>query len=672
MKAKFLLLPLISISCLAGCSNEQKEPEFPDVDDQYVDVLPSTNEYGPILQAFNWSYENVTNNLSAIKSAGFKIIQISPVTPPKNGGTTWWSYYQPLGFSIAETTPLGTKEQLKTLCEEADKQGIDVIADVVFNHLANISDNDLEADGTPKVNPNVANYEPIIYANRNVDSDGNGVTFHHRAPQIGCGSETQKYPYGALPDLNTSNSYVQSRCYNFLKECIDIGIDGFRFDAAKHIETPDDPEYSSSFWTNTLGAAKTYYSSKFSGKNLYAYGEILGDPLGRDISCYTKLMNVSDDSYNAKVSACIANKNFAPLTVEKPFGKKVDDFSSLVVWDESHDDVIDDSTNKLATGIVPDKTCIQKYAIISANNKITPMFHARPGTDVVVGEIGNYTFESEAIAEINRFGNRYKGTTQYLTASNQMFVAEKVKTDTDMGALIVGYLCANNEKEILLPNLQDGTYYDQVTGSRVTVYQGKTTLTFGEHGVCILTKTKDSLRPTIITTSRGETFFGSKTIKFSTKNTTASSYTINNGTPVSFTGEKSLTLDSSMAINNQIKLVIKAENTKYSKESTYIFKIVELIEGYFNVLNFDSSILINYELYEWAWGTNQSGKWIQVHHTQDGVLLCDFSSTNYTSFLLAKFPKGYTITKLNEWDNKCVSQTKDISISKGFFDAKGF
>ena len=32
-----------------------------------------------------------------------------------------------------------------------------------------------------------------------------------------------------------------------LKECIDAGIDGFRFDAAKHIETPEDPNFASSF-----------------------------------------------------------------------------------------------------------------------------------------------------------------------------------------------------------------------------------------------------------------------------------------------------------------------------------------------------------------------------------------------------------------------------------------
>ena len=73
-----------------------------------------------------------------------------------------------------------------------------------------------------------------------------------------------------------------------LKECIDVGIDGFRFDAAKHIETPRDPDYPSDFWPNVLGPAKSYYQSK-TGQELFVYGEILNSvDGGRQISYYTE------------------------------------------------------------------------------------------------------------------------------------------------------------------------------------------------------------------------------------------------------------------------------------------------------------------------------------------------------------------------------------------------
>lgn len=664
MKKNFLILTsLISILCLSGCGNKT----FPEEDDGYVDKLPETNEHGPILQAFNWTFNQVKENLPAIKNSGFKVVQISPVTPSKNGGTTWWSFYQPLGFMIAESSPLGTKNELKEMCEEADKQGIDIIADVVFNHLANTTDKDYEADGTPKVSPQVAQYEPIIYNSRNENFDGVGVTFHHIKPATGSGSETQYYPYGDLPDLNTGNSYVQGRCLQFLKDCIDIGIDGFRFDAAKHIETPEDPQYASSFWPNTLGKAREYYSNKFNGKNLYAYGEVLGDPIGRDISTYTKLMNVAEDNYNSKAYNCMRNRNFTPLTSSHPYGKVVENNSSLVVWDESHDDVVNNSN------LLPDKTTIQKYALIAANKDITPMFLARPNANAEVGTIGNYTFESENIAVINRFANRYKNATEYLSAPDKFFVNEKIQDENDGGALIFAYGENGNSYEIPVPHLKEGNYYNQFDGKMYTVINGKVKVEFDANGIIILTKTKNPLRPVISIDHRGGTFAGELTINISIKNASKSTYKINTNNEVEFNKTISLKLNKSLCdANKEIKLVIKANNDKYVKEATYNFKVIDLIADYFNVINFDSSILDNYSLYEWAWKNGTPGKWIKVHHLEGNTLLCDFKDTSYTSFLLAKFPKDYVIKNVDAWDDKCVSQTTDIEISKGFFDAKGF
>ena len=59
----------------------------------------------------------------------------------------------------------------------------------------------------------------------------------------------------------------------------EFGFDGFRFDAAKHIETEKDKNYGSSFWSNTLGVAKDYYKEK-TGNELFAYGEILNEVEG--------------------------------------------------------------------------------------------------------------------------------------------------------------------------------------------------------------------------------------------------------------------------------------------------------------------------------------------------------------------------------------------------------
>ena len=42
-----------------------------------------------------------------------------------------------------------------------------------------------------------------------------------------------------LPDLNTGSAYVQTQIKNYLTSLINMGVDGFRFDAAKHIAQAD-------------------------------------------------------------------------------------------------------------------------------------------------------------------------------------------------------------------------------------------------------------------------------------------------------------------------------------------------------------------------------------------------------------------------------------------------
>ena len=94
-----------------------------------------------------------------------------------------------------------------------------------------------------------------------------------------------------MPDLNTSNSYVQSRVLGLLEECIDLGVDGFRFAAAKHIELPSDTSSScaSDFWPTVINGIDDYTDN-----DLYCYGEILNSA-GTDITNYTQYLDVTDN-----------------------------------------------------------------------------------------------------------------------------------------------------------------------------------------------------------------------------------------------------------------------------------------------------------------------------------------------------------------------------------------
>ena len=653
-----------STSSQSGQSSQTSTSSFTPTDpgDGYIDTLPLSHDQGALLQAFCWKYSDVSKNLEAIKDAGFKVIQISPVQDPKGGGLTWWSYYQPLSFKIAEESGLGTKEELSELCDKAEEMGISIIADVIFNHMANIQDGEYEADGTPKVSPEVAKFEPEIYANRNSASN---PTFHHVKNPVGSGKVTQRYEYGDLPDVNTANKFVQSRVLQLLKDCIDIGIDGFRIDTAKHIETPDDPNYASDFWPNTLGKANVYYKDKY-GTDLFSYGEILNDPDGgRDISIYTKLMKVTENSYAASLTSASSKKD-ATVLLNASYGKSTDP-SNLIAWVESHDTYVD------AESHFSDLKTARMYAALASRKDITPMYLARPDDMVSVGKVANYYFENEAVATANRFHNRFIGAEEKLSANGSVFVNERY-FDDDKGALIINFAGESQNVEVNFNKLSDGVYFDSVTGNAYEIKNGKANIDFDRFGVVVLTRTKDNAHPRLSVTPRETNFMDSLDIEVDASHFLNATYKINDQEERSLVDVDKISLTKAdVDENDNVTITFNLTNQRFSLKREIHYHKFTLIEGHFNVFNFDMSNFDNYSLYYWAWGGSKGSSWHKLDNytVQQGVLLLDFTGDD-TQFLLAKFPKGYTIKNMKEWDNNCIKQSSDIKISDKYFDAKGF
>ncbi len=656
---KVILFPLLA--CLAfsmtACPNNNSPIE--ENPDGYTDVLPENNE-GNILQAFNWKYSDIKDNLSGIANAGFKAVQTSPVQQPKSGGPMWYSFYQPVSFSIGTNSPLGTKQELIDLCTEAETYGIAIICDIVFNHTANIADGELESDGTPKVCPEVEIYEPYIYAHRN---DATDPTFHHNKSAQGSGSVTQYYAYGDLPDLNTGNAHVQERCLSLLKECIDAGVDGFRFDAAKHIETPRDPQYASNFWPNVLGAAKTYYHEQ-TGKDLIAYGEILNEVGGnRDIGFYTEYMKVTDNSYIAKIAAASVSGDASKALEATMRGDTA--ASNLVTWVESHDTYVDASNH------VSNRKTARQYAVLASRKDTISMYLARPTENVDVASVGDYFFEEEVVGAANRFHNRFIGYEEEQHAKENVYINERYKDGELSGALLVS-LSGACEIELKFNHLGTAVYYDQLSGQAITVRNGKAKVTFDERGIVVLTQSKNELRPTIEISDRSKSFAGNMQVRLNASNATTAYYKINGGEQVSFNGNTTITIGDVVDENKMINIDIHLENAQFSADRHLHFRKVTLIDGYFNVVNLNPNYLSDYELYYWAWGGGNNGTWLKNYTVQDGIVLINFSGTTYTAFLLAIFAKGHTVPNVNAWDNSLIKQTGDIPTNSTFYDATNF
>jgi len=177
-----------------------------------------------ILHAHDEPYRQVKDYVCGLAKQGYSHVQIAPAQrsngDPVGGAAVsaneWWRRYQPVDFLVIQGR--GSLQDLQALTHQAHSCGMKVIADVVFNHMA--SDPKFAATlDYPTFKRE--DFHPQCKINY---SDGNTNT------------ERNCWLNGDLPDLNQTITHVSRVLRQHLKLLLEAGVDGFRFDAAKHMD----------------------------------------------------------------------------------------------------------------------------------------------------------------------------------------------------------------------------------------------------------------------------------------------------------------------------------------------------------------------------------------------------------------------------------------------------
>ena len=387
---------------------------------------PSIQE-GTILHCFNWKYSDIEAELQNIANAGFTAIQTSPAQSNYTGTTGWNTLYRPRDTEIGPNT-LGNKSQLKRLCDAAHALGLKVIVDVVANHT----------DGTLAW---VADYW------KNTD------LYHNMGP-VSNWNDRYQVTHGSIGmmDLKTEDSRVYSKFKTYIQALKSIGVDGCRFDAAKHIGLPSEGD---SFWLNVIDPT------------MYNYGEILYNTGGDDsrlLPEYMQYMSVTDAGYstgsllseakNGRATTSAGNYSFTYNT------------SKLVYWGECHDTYCNDGD---ASDGVDQAVVDRAYAIAASHNQIPALYFSRPlvrGSQSQAGEKGSTHFKDKAVAEVNKFHNAMNGKADYYTGNGSVASV----TRQNGGAIVVNFGGAGS---VTVANgggyAAPGTYTDRVSGSQWTI-----------------------------------------------------------------------------------------------------------------------------------------------------------------------------------------------------------
>ncbi|MGN0502370.1 MAG: starch-binding protein, partial [Ruminococcus sp.] len=617
----------MTLSCLtaAGFVAEARTTEVAEVSAQATSVetgadygLADNVQDGQILQCWNWSFNNIKSNMAKIAEQGFSAIQTSPIQATKESTksyystmqNSWWVYYQPIAFNIETNSynALGTATEFKAMCTEAHKYGVKVIVDAVLNHTGNnYSGNTISTMVTSDLRDDSSCWHDI----------SKNSWYESRW-------DITQFCMEGVPDLNTGNSKVQNYAIKYLKECIDAGADGFRFDGAKHIETPVDFSYASDFWPNVINAT-TSYAKSTRGITPYYYGEILDKPTGSNdtsngqtvLNSYMQYMSVTQSPVSNSIRNAVNSGNASGAARSDFYfddGSKADG-SKCVFWNESHDTYANNTSSGLSDTVLK-----KTWAVVGSRADVCGMYMARPtSTSVMLGTAGITAWSDKEVKAVNQFKNYFVGETEYLASEGSIAYNER---GTE-GVVLVNCSGSSASVNVTAHKMAAGTYTDQITGNTFTVANGKISGNIGSTGIAVVYNPKSSGPSASITPVSKSYKTDTLTLTLNYSNATSGQYSIDGGSYKSFTDGQTITIGSGLAYGTKTTVAVKAsDGTTTSSPVTYTYTKLDPNNPqkvYFNNSSYNWSSVYAYIYDEWA---TSNSEWPGQQMTKD-------SSTGY-------------------------------------------
>ena len=409
---------------------------------------------GNILQCFNWTLSQIKGELPNIAAAGFTAVQTSPLQP-HDGNYQWYWLYQPTNFTVGNE--IGSYNDLKSLCTEAHKYGVKIIVDVVANHLAG------QKNGawSGKIDSSLKKSEYFHNLGACEDNSSNRFNITHK--NIG------------MPDLNSENTGLQNKVASLVSSLKSAGVDGIRWDAAKHISLPSE---DCGFWPAVIDS------------DMYNYGEILDAPAGSASSDtvnnalmaeYAQYLEVTDEIYSSAVTQAIRDNRVSKS--KGNWNQRGVATDRLVYWAESHDTYGNDNwTNGLDQNVID-----RAYAVLAARADSQALYLSRPfekkDSSIAYAKKGSTHFTSPEVAAVNRFHNAMLGSDEKYYSGSGCYVVCR-----GGGAVIVSP--RGSDLTVTVTNsggmVPAGTYTDEVSGTTWTVTASTITGKIGSTGIAVI------------------------------------------------------------------------------------------------------------------------------------------------------------------------------------------
>lgn len=268
---------------------------------------------GPMVHLFQWPWESIADECQNVLGPnGYQAIQVSPPQEhPVLGdeGHPWWQDYQPVSYQLQ--TRRGDREQFANMVSTCNDAGVKIYVDAVLNHMTGTE------SGTGSAGTEFRKYDyPGVYG------DGDFSDCRRNIENYDDTWEVRHCELVGLSDLKTDSEHVRTTEIAFLNDLVDMGVSGFRVDAAKHMP-PEDIAAITSGLNNVPGTdAKPY-----------VFQEVIADS-GSDPHEYTGNGDVTEFSYSSVATAFKEGSlaRLAALPDEMSLGSE-----QAVVFVDNHD-----------------------------------------------------------------------------------------------------------------------------------------------------------------------------------------------------------------------------------------------------------------------------------------------------------------------------------------------
>lgn len=271
---RLLLLLALITACAPAAPMDSQTPSLPTIIEKFFPgsaATPWWREavfYEIFVRSFNDSngdgigdFNGITLKLDYLQSLGVTALWLMPIHPsPSYHGYDVLNYY-------TVNPQYGTLNDFKRLLSEAHSRGLRVIIDFVPNHTSS---------GHPffqsALNPQSPYRDYYVWSENDPGQNGayGGTAWHKTDHGYYYGLF-----WGGMPDLNYLNPRVTAQMENVVRFWLtDVGVDGFRIDAVKHLIEENGKQENTPATHAWLKGFYSFY--KTLDTQAYTVGEVFG------------------------------------------------------------------------------------------------------------------------------------------------------------------------------------------------------------------------------------------------------------------------------------------------------------------------------------------------------------------------------------------------------------